>query len=151
MTPAEAMEKIESPRFSALVNLASNLKTFLRIVADQPEIQALAEAMKSPEGIEKVAGRLATLAAQPGDEGQEDPADAALAAYLWLLSQRDQEQTERAAEAFAGLGACWWARKVAQTVCPESRRAVDGKTGLPEGKTLEQPLPGARGSCGEAG
>src|SRR5438128_12411753 len=45
MTPGEAMNTIEGPRFAALTNLASNLKTFLRIAAQQPEVEALSRAM----------------------------------------------------------------------------------------------------------
>lgn len=143
MSPAEAMAQIESPRFSALVNLASNLKTFLRIVADQSEVQALAEGMKSPEGVAAVAGRIAELAAQPGEEGHEHPADAALATYLWLLGQRDREESERAAAALAGASSCWWARKVAENVLGDLRRGVDGKPGLSEDQTRGQHLTGA--------
>ncbi|MCI0459535.1 MAG: hypothetical protein L0Z62_21510 [Gemmataceae bacterium] len=143
MSPAEAMEQIESPRFSALVNLASNLRTFLRIVADQPEVQALALAMLTPEGIAAVVGRFTALVAQPGEEGYEHPGDAALAAYLWLLGQRDPEQAERAAVALAGAGRCWWARKVAESVHRESRQGVDGKSGLPEDRTQKQQISGA--------
>jgi hypothetical protein len=45
MTPAEAMNAIEGRRFAALTNLASNLKTFLRIAAQQPEVEALSRAL----------------------------------------------------------------------------------------------------------
>jgi hypothetical protein len=41
MTVNEAMQQIESDRFSALTNLASNVKTFLRIASAQPETDTL--------------------------------------------------------------------------------------------------------------
>ncbi|MCI0460546.1 MAG: hypothetical protein L0Z62_26630 [Gemmataceae bacterium] len=148
MSPAEAMEQIERPQLSALVNLASNLKTFLRTVADQPGIQTVAMALQTPERIAAVAGRVAALAAQPGEDGHEHPADAALAASLWLLSQLDQEQAELVAGALAGVGHFWWARKVGGTVGRDSRRGLDGKTELPEDGTQEQQISGVPSGSG---
>jgi hypothetical protein len=49
MNAVEAMERIEGHAFSALVNLASDLPTFLRILATQPEVRALAETMNSDQ------------------------------------------------------------------------------------------------------
>ena len=42
--------------------------------------------------------RAIELAKAPTDEAYEHSADAALAAYLWLLSTRDQKLSETAAE-----------------------------------------------------
>lgn len=41
MTVTEAMQAIDSDRIAGHTNLASNVKAFLRIAADQPEIHAL--------------------------------------------------------------------------------------------------------------
>ena len=47
MTAAEAMHGIETDRFAALTNLASNIKTFLRITAAQPEVQTLSRTLQT--------------------------------------------------------------------------------------------------------
>ena len=71
MTPAEAMNTIEGRRFAALTNLASNLKTFLRIAAQQPEVEALCSAMTNePAVISEVLQRATALSAVRGEEGQ---------------------------------------------------------------------------------
>ena len=68
MTPSEAINTIEGHRYSALTNLASNLKTFLRIAAQQPEVEALARAMTNdPAAIAEIYRRALTLSALPAD------------------------------------------------------------------------------------
>jgi hypothetical protein len=72
MTPAQAINTIEGRRFAALTNLASNLKTFLRIVAQQPEVEALSRAIRSePAAISEVFQRAVALAAVPA-EGEHE-------------------------------------------------------------------------------
>lgn len=55
MNATEAMERIEGQTFSALVNLASDFPTFLRILICQPEVTGAANEMKS-EGVTLDAG-----------------------------------------------------------------------------------------------
>jgi hypothetical protein len=121
MTLEEVMNRIESPSFSAVANLASGLKTFLRIVADQPEVQALAEQIKSAGVPITVFGRILDLATSPVEEGCEHPADAALAVYLWLLAGQDQQYAEIAAGTILVGDHYWWARKVAESVRSATR------------------------------
>ena len=58
----ELFQSIESDRFSGLVNVASALKTFLRILVAQPEVQQLAELMQSPAVRTAVGERAIVLA-----------------------------------------------------------------------------------------
>jgi hypothetical protein len=95
---AEVMEKIEGQDFSTMVNLASDFRTFLRILEPQPEVVALGGAMSSEQTTRAVFRRATELAEAPTDDAYEHPADAALAAYLWLLSTRDQKLSETVAE-----------------------------------------------------
>jgi hypothetical protein len=90
MSAAEAMERIEGHAFSAMVNLASDFQTFLRILASQPEVRALAEEMNSDRVTLDVFTLVVEWAAAPAEEEYEHPADSALAAYLWLLSAKDR-------------------------------------------------------------
>jgi hypothetical protein len=116
MNATEAMERIEGRAFAALVNLASDFPTFLRILTSQPEVQALADEMKCERVMIDVFARAGELAATPVEGEYEHPADAALAAYLWLLSARDGDYSARAAETVQGCNQCWWARKMAEHV-----------------------------------
>src|ERR1700679_2465682 len=112
MSAVEAMEKIEGNAFSAVVNLASDFRTFLRILETQPEVTVLSTALQSEAMTQKMLARILELARSPADEAFEHPADAAQAVSLWLLSQRDKDRSLIAAEAVLGSRQCWWARKM---------------------------------------
>jgi|SRR5579884_1546282 len=116
MNAKEAMERIEGHSFSAMVNLASDFPTFLRILTSQHEVRALADEMKSERVTLDVFARVGELAAKPLEEEYEHPADSALATYLWLLNARNGDYFEKAAETVLGCKQCWWARKMAEYV-----------------------------------
>jgi hypothetical protein len=115
MTAAEAMQAIEGDRFAALTNLASNLKTFLRIAAAQPEVEALSRALaNNPAVASQVLHRALALLTVAADADCEHGADAALATYLWVLSDQPQEVAQVAAGVLREQRHFFWARKVAQ-------------------------------------
>ena len=113
-------EQIESDRFSALVNIASNYRTFCRALAAQPEIQKLATLMKSNETRQLVFQRVLELSARPSDQEFENPWDSALAAYIWLLASTDQALAKMAAAKIIESHGYWWAKKVADEVLKSS-------------------------------
>jgi hypothetical protein len=118
MTVAEAMQAIESDRFAALTNLASNVKTFLRIAADQPETQALRGILaNSPAAAPQVSRRALELSTTATDSEREHPADAALATYLWLLGNHPPQFDAVAAAILSEADRFFWARKFAER-CP---------------------------------
>jgi hypothetical protein len=125
----ELFREIESHRLSALVNVASNFKTFLRALQEQPEVQRLAAAMQSPDIVKAVAERVAALARTESDPELEHPADAALAAYLWLLSDRDDQSARLAASAVSECARVWWARKVAEQILASEQQKLDSGSG----------------------
>jgi hypothetical protein len=130
MTLQAHLERIEGHPFAAVVNLASDLRTFLRIVEDQPDVQALDAAMsQSPEVAKQLLQRALELVSSPADEGYEHPADAALAAYLHLLQREAPLLAGTAARAVLAGGAFWWARKVAELVSASGRNTPDGLPG----------------------
>jgi hypothetical protein len=106
MNATEAMERIEGHAFSALVNLASDFSTFLRILTSQPEMQALADEIKCERVMIDVFARIGELAAAPVEGEYEHPADSALDAYLWLLSARDGDYSVRAADTVQECNQC---------------------------------------------
>ena len=135
MTPPEAMELIEGHRFAALTNLASNLKNFLRIAAQQSEVEALSRAMANdPAVISEVLHRALALSAVPADEDREHEADAALATYLWLLSDHRPEWAQTAAGSLPGRGHFFWARKLAGDL-PRANGTATGKGKRGEAET----------------
>lgn len=126
MNATEARERIEGHAFSAMVNLASDFPTFLRILSSQPEVRALADEMRSERVTLDIFARVGELAASSAEGEYEHPADSALAAYLWLLSAGNGDFSARAAETVLECKQCWWARKMAEHLRgqekPEKRR-----------------------------
>lgn len=115
MSPAEAMNIIEGQRFAALTNLASNLKTFLRIAAQQSEVEALSRALtQEPAVLAEVLQRALALAAARAEGERESEGDAALATYLWLLSNHRRDLAETAASSVRAWRQFFWARRVAE-------------------------------------
>jgi hypothetical protein len=105
---------IEGHRFAALTNLASNLKGFLCMAAEQPEVEALSRALANdPALISEVFQRARTLLAIPADEEREAEGDAALATYLWFLNCHRPDLAQTAADGFRERGPFFWARKLA--------------------------------------
>jgi hypothetical protein len=123
----ELLQAVESDRFSALVNLASSYKLFVRALSAQPEVGQLAQVMQATEAKKAVADRALTLVGVAAEAGREHPGDSALAAYLWLLNRADRGLAILAAERVAEVPGCWWARKVAEEVL--SGGELDGSTG----------------------
>jgi len=118
MTSGEAMNLIEERRFAALKNLASNLKTFLRIAAQQPEVEAPSRAMaKEPEVIAEVLQRARALSAVRAEGELESEGDAALATYLWLLSSHRRDLAQTVAGSLREWRPFFWARKLADDLC----------------------------------
>jgi hypothetical protein len=126
MTAVEAMNMIESHRFAALTNVASNLKTFLRIAAQQAEVEALCAAIDNdPAVVSEVFQRTLLLAAKPAQGQCEAEGDAALATYLWLLNRQRPELAQAAVARFSGRGHFFWARRLADEL-PAKREVGDG-------------------------
>lgn len=122
MTPAEAMNTIEERRFAALTNLASNPKTFLRIAAQQPEVEALSRAMThEPAVISEVLQRALALSAVRAESERESEGDAAPATYLWLLSNHRRNLAQTVAGSFREWREFFWATNLADDL-----RLADG-------------------------
>jgi hypothetical protein len=117
MTPAEAMNMIEERRFAALTNLASNLKTFLRIAAQQPEVDALSRATATePAVMSGVFQRAQALSDVGAQDEHESEGDAALATYLWLLSNHRRDLAQTIGGSIREPGRFFWARRMADNL-----------------------------------
>jgi hypothetical protein len=117
MNRVESLFKtLESPEFAAIVNLASDWKTFARILGSEKSAQDLAGEMSDASVRGAVCARIFALVADHGEEGFEHPWDSALAAYLWLLAAKDEPLARSAAAKIAEAPRCWWARKAAEGV-----------------------------------
>jgi hypothetical protein len=117
----QLFQTIESHEFAATVNLASDFKTFVRILESEKPVQELAREIQSTKEREAVWARIRTLVQDQGEEGYEHPWDAALAAYLWLLANTDARLANLAAATIAAAPRCWWARNMAEAILSPDR------------------------------
>src|SRR5262249_2835511 len=127
-------------RFAALTNLASNLKTFLRIAAQQPEVEALSRAMTSePAVLAEVLQRALALAAVRAGGEHETEGDAALATYLWLLNNHRRDLAQTAAGSLREWRQFFWAKKLANELplADESAKG-NGREATEDAETLHR-------------
>ena len=102
--------------------LASNPKTELRIAAQQPAVEPVSRAMTNePAVISEVLQRALALSAVRAEGECESEGDAALATYLWLLSNHRRDLAQTAAGNLREWRQFFWARKLADEV-----RLADG-------------------------
>ena len=112
----DLFKPIESHEFAAVVNLASDLRTFIRAIGSDPSVQALAGELSVGGVRTAVYDRILALVNDMGEEGYEHPWDSALAAYLWLLANKDAARAKAAALRISEAPQCWWAAKVAKEI-----------------------------------
>ena len=113
MTIRNLMQEIESPQFSARLNIANNLKTFLRATFSEEASQNLIKQLLDfPENRWPLFKRVAELSQKQIDTQYENPWDTALAVYIWALSLVHLEAAQTAADFSLQAENCWWARQV---------------------------------------
>lgn len=116
MTFDEALRDIESLEFAARVNIASDLRTFLRIAGDQESVRTVLSEIASEEKQQRVLSQALRLSRLQVDLRYENPWDSALAVYLWVLSLKVLPLAQVAAEAAVQAPRCWWAFRVADGI-----------------------------------
>ncbi len=109
MRLAEIMREIEEHRFSSEVNLAAGLKGFRRTLRTHPLFRQLVQAVREVDARVALARHVEELADRAVDPRYENRYDAALSAYLTVLSDSAQPETiAKAATAAAKAPNTWW-------------------------------------------
>lgn len=109
-----AMGMIESPGFAAATGVASDLDTMLR-AANAAAVQTVARAMRSsPRNQLLVMQRALALVHRDCDLRYQNPYDAAITVYLWLLSLISPTLAEVVSASTLGLRNGWWAPRLAR-------------------------------------
>jgi hypothetical protein len=148
MKAHEWMRTIESVPFSVGLNVVSGLRTFLSAAASQEAVQGLQEELSTTNGWGELAARITSLCARPTDPNSENPADTALAVYLWLLGQHEVELARQAAALALQVPNLWWTYQVAQPLVREdgARPIAPGSPPAPG-----TPWPAPVGTTGDQG
>lgn len=113
MNLSEAMREAESHGFAARLNLASDLKTFLRAAKREESVLVLLDEMTSPDKRALVLSRVMQISQSRVDRRYENPGDVALAIYVWIMTFADLDFAKVAAQATEQVSKCWWARQIA--------------------------------------
>jgi hypothetical protein len=123
----DLFERIESHQFSALVNVASGFKQFVKAVNTQDEVQRLRDAAMSPAASAAISARVEHLVEQISDTSFENPRDVALAVYLLALRGSHAPSLFPAAQRVLALPNCWWARQIADEILSSAPDLPNGK------------------------
>jgi len=106
----ELLREIESHSFAARVNVASDVKTFLRGVWHQAAVISLFSKLEDKNYQSLLLNKISDLAQLAVDQRYENPNDTALAVYLWVLSFKSIDLATVAASIAAQASQCWWAK-----------------------------------------
>jgi hypothetical protein len=117
----DVLGQIESHDFSALLDVASDLKSFHQAVNARPEFHDLLEHLKNKESADAVCDRAHELARWPIDPRDEHPYDAAVATYLLALSMWQEGLAREVAQVVAQSQSWWWADRVASDLFAVNR------------------------------
>ncbi len=121
MRLSEVMAGIEEYRFSSELNLASGTKAFRRGLRNHRLVRALAEQAKDPVARSAVAKRIEDLAGVYVDPRYENRYDAALSAYLTVLSDvADTKTIAMAASAAMKAENTWWTGGISRELVTQS-------------------------------
>lgn len=115
MNLEELFRKIEGSYFSANINVVSGFKVLLLALREDELLKELIGVLReSPENKQIVLERLASLLNKNDHPEYAHPYDAAITAYLYVLSQTDNLLTQQAIEHILQTPRLWWAAKLAK-------------------------------------
>lgn len=122
---ARALHEIESEGFATRVNLASDVRMFLRAISEEDAVLVLLEGLDSPEVVSLLLQRALALSREAPDPRYRHERDAALATYLWLFAQKNFDLGSTFAAAIVATPNCWWARRLAAEILivPQTRNS----------------------------
>lgn len=124
--------EIESGAFAARLNLASGSRLAFWTLDADPALNRLEEELaEDPQKALIVLGRVEQLVRINVDHRYENPHDAALSAYCWVLAKSNRGLGRVAAHLLGSSRQTWWARKVADAVLenfPASTKDTETKT-----------------------
>ncbi len=112
----ELFSSIESHEFSAHVNVASDLKTFLQAATQQKPTKDLLELLDDPVNHLNLFNQIMDLVRVRTDPRYQHPWDTPLAIYVWALSLKNLELANLAAESVNQLSQTWWAARISRNL-----------------------------------
>ena len=130
----DAMTEIESHEFSALVNVASDLSTFLSIAEKENAVLTLMKELDSPVEQQRLFWHTIELSMSSTDIRYENQWDTALALYLWAASFKNHRLAMLMAGVVSRASRCWWAAKMSYALLTQS--PLHNDAGLADSEVL---------------
>lgn len=112
----EICQQIESPLFAGRVNLVGGFRAFLDALSQEQGVQKLLGTPLNRRTAEELLRRVLQLIGQRIDPRYENPFDAALSAYLWVLNATYPDLALIGTELILAAPNCWWANKLAMQI-----------------------------------
>lgn len=116
MTLKQIFDEIESHRFTALLNVASDLRTFLKIAKSENCVRELLNKLDNTNSRYRLIERVNILVSEKIDHRYLNPNDTALAIYIWAMSQKNLNSSKVTAEISVDAPNCWWSDKISGLV-----------------------------------
>jgi len=117
----ESFEWIESETFCYRANLASGGEQFIQVIGSDPRVRELATtARKQRDQAARITQRVLQITCRAVDYRYENPYDAALCAYLFVLRAVHPDLARLAATAVRRAENCWWSAFFARTLLMET-------------------------------
>jgi hypothetical protein len=108
-----ALREIESTELNVRINVVTDLQNFLRSVNAEEAVITLFRYLDQVDNQKELINHVVNLVRGKTDPRYENPYDVALAIYLWLLSLKNFEIANLAAQIIAELPRAWWATRLA--------------------------------------
>lgn len=119
MNLTDFFDNIESRHFAGNLRILSGFKVVLLVLQDDETLKQLVVHLQTaPEHQQVVLQHLLDLLTANDQPQYAHPFDAAIAAYLYALSQVDVELSQRAISAILETPQLWWARRLARQLQP---------------------------------
>ena len=117
------IKDVESADFAARVNIASDLPTFLRAIAEQPSVAELNRRVcETPSFLSVLFTKMRHLRDVDFDGQYENPKDVAMATYGWILATTNPELMGLVGDVLSSLRNSWWSSRLATLY---QSRAID--------------------------
>lgn len=130
MNTKQAISNIESHELVVRLNIASDLKTFLKLAQQEEAVLWLGKQLDIYENRLEILARIYELSRYKIDLRYENQWDTALAVFLWLLSNKDPIIAKIGAEVASQIPQCWWAAKLSRFILFEKELSSDTKDNI---------------------
>ena len=109
-------KEIESIAFAARANIASDLRTFLNVIDAEPAVVSLQNRLRNESTqIDDLLSAIRHLIDLEFDADYENPADAAVATYGWIIASVYPKLDGLVSNVLGSLPNSWWSNQLAET------------------------------------